>query len=233
MRRQSRRLDKLHCKIAIDGPAGSGKTTVAKEVAKRLGIDYLDTGAMYRIVGLYLHDCGIDPNATEEIERRLKNVSIEYKNGKYYLNGNIVGDEIRTAEAGMYASIYSANSAVRMYLTQLQKEICANRSIVAEGRDIGTVVMPNAQVKIFLNASPEVRAKRRYEELKAKGTEVSYDELLKQIIERDKKDTSREIAPLIKAKDSIEIDTSDLTIEEIVNKIIKIANEKCKIVKEQ
>jgi cytidylate kinase len=222
----------LHCKIAIDGPAGSGKTTVAKGVAKRLGIDYLDTGAMYRIVGLYLHNLGIDPSQTDKIEEQLRNVSIEYKDGKYYLNGRVVGDEIRTAEAGMYASLYSSNIAVRNFLTRLQKEICTPRSIVAEGRDIGTVVMPDAQVKIFLVASPEVRAKRRYEELKNKGIDVDYNELLKQIIERDKNDSSRDVAPLVKAKDAVEIDTSDLTIEEVVEKILEIVRKKCESVKE-
>jgi len=224
-----RRHDKLHCKIAIDGPAGSGKTTVAREVAKRLGIDYLDTGAMYRIVGLYLHNCGVSPDSTEEIEKTLSSVSIEYKNGKYYLNGKQVGDEIRTAEAGIYASHYGANPLVRKFLTQIQKEICATRSIVAEGRDIGTVVMPDAQVKIFLTASPEVRAKRRYEELKSKGLEVSYHELLKQIIERDKLDSSREIAPLVKAEDAIEIDSSNLSVEEVVQKILEIVRERCNL----
>jgi cytidylate kinase len=224
-----RRHDKLHCKIAIDGPAGSGKTTVAKEIAKRLGIDYLDTGAMYRIVGLYLHNCGVSPDSTEEIEKTLSTVSIEYKDGKYYLNGKQVGDEIRTAEAGIYASRYGANPVVRKFLTKIQKEICATRSIVAEGRDIGTVVMPDAQVKIFLIASPEVRAKRRYEELKSKGLEVSYDELLKQIIERDKLDSSREIAPLVKAKDAIEIDSSNLSVEDVVQQILEIVKERCSL----
>lgn len=219
----------MHCKIAIDGPAGSGKTTVARELAKRLGIEYLDTGAMYRIVGLYLHNFGVNPDSTEEIEKILNEVSIEYKDGEYYLNGKKIGDEIRTAQAGVYASQYGASPVVRKFLTKLQKEICANRSIVAEGRDIGTVVMPDAQVKIFLVASPEVRAKRRYEELKMKGLEVSYDELLRQIIERDKLDSSREIAPLVKAEDAIEIDSSNLSVEEVVEKILEIVKERCKL----
>ncbi|MGQ9855710.1 MAG: (d)CMP kinase [Fervidobacterium sp.] len=219
----------MYCKIAIDGPAGSGKTTVAKELARRLNIDYLDTGAMYRIVGLYLKESGISPDANEEeIQKKLKDLIIEYKDGNYLANGKIVGDEIRTAEAGVYASQYGANLTVRSFLTNLQKEICKDRSIVAEGRDIGTVVMPDAQVKIFLVASPEVRAKRRYEELKLKGKEISFEVLLKQIIERDKNDASREIAPLVKAPDAIEIDTSELTIEEVIEKILEIVKRKCK-----
>ncbi|MEJ5258216.1 MAG: (d)CMP kinase [Fervidobacterium sp.] len=220
----------MYCKIAIDGPAGSGKTTVAKELARRLNIDYLDTGAMYRIVGLYLKESGIGSDANEvEIQKKLANLFIEYKDGNYLVNGKIVGDEIRTAEAGVYASQYGANQAVRNFLTNLQKEICKNRSIVAEGRDIGTVVMPDAQVKIFLVASPEVRAKRRYEELKAKGKEISFDILLNQIIERDKNDTSREIAPLVKAPDAVEIDTSNMTIEEVIEEILRIVKNKCRV----
>lgn len=214
------------CKIAIDGPAGSGKTTVAKLVAERLGIEYLDTGAMYRAVGLYLNNLGVTPEDSE-ISKFLKNLKIEYYKGFYYLNGKKISDEIRTPEAGMYASKYAANLEVRKFLTKMQQEICRKLNIVAEGRDIGTVVMPDANVKIFLTASPEVRAKRRYEELKAKNIEVDYEELLKQIKERDKNDSTRQLAPLVKAQDAIEIDTSNLTIEEVTDKIITIVKERC------
>ncbi len=218
----------MHCKIAIDGPAGSGKTTVAKLIAQKLGIDYLDTGAMYRIVGLYLHNVGVEPKS-KSIKDILENVNIQYIGKDYYLNGKKVGDEIRTPEAGMYASQYAANPEVREFLTKIQKQICSNRSIVAEGRDIGTVVMPDATVKVFLVASPEVRAKRRYEELKAKNIEISYEEIIKQIEERDKNDSNRDVAPLIKAPDAIEIDTSNLNVEEVVEKILDIVKERCKM----
>jgi len=216
----------LHCKIAIDGPAGSGKTTVAKLIAQSLGIDYLDTGAMYRIIGLFLHQLGLSPN-DNCLEKYLEDVKIDYKDGHFYLNGKLVGDEIRTPEAGMYASDFASHADVRNFLTRMQKEICKGRSIVAEGRDIGTVVMPDANVKIFLVASPEVRAKRRYDELKNKGIDVTYEELLEQIIERDKNDSTRDIAPLTKADDAIEIDTSKLTVQQVVDKIIEVVKERC------
>lgn len=220
----------MHCKIAIDGPAGSGKTTVAKLIAERLKIDYLDTGAMYRIVGLYLHNLGVDPREEgRDIDNVLENLSISYQEGVYYLNGKKIEDEIRTPEAGMHASMYAANPKVRKYLTKMQQEICKERSIVAEGRDIGTVVMPDAAVKIFLVASTEVRAERRYIELKEKGMAVDYKELLWQIKERDKNDSIREIAPLVKSPDAVEIDTSNLTIEEVVEKILEIVKERCNI----
>jgi len=218
----------LHCKIAIDGPAGSGKTTVAKLIAQRLSIDYLDTGAMYRMIGLVLHNLGASAKEAS-LKKYLEHIKIKYDEGKFYLNGQIVGDEIRTPEAGMYASDFASHNDVREFLTQIQKEICKNRSIVAEGRDIGTVVIPDANVKIFLVASPEVRARRRYDELKNKGIDVKYEDLLEQIIERDKNDSTRDIAPLVKAGDAIEIDTSNLTVEQVVDRIIEIVKERCKL----
>ncbi|MCX7653114.1 MAG: (d)CMP kinase [Fervidobacterium sp.] len=216
----------MYCKIAIDGPAGSGKTTVAKLIAQKLNIDYLDTGAMYRIIGLYLHNLGVDPKESN-LDEFLKDLIIDYSNGTFYLNGKKIEEEIRTPEAGMYASMYAANPQVRKHLTKMQQEICKNKSIVAEGRDIGTVVMPDARVKIFLVASPEIRAQRRYKELKEKGIDVSYDELLTQIKKRDENDSTREVAPLIKPHDAIEIDTSNLTIEQVVEKILQIVKERC------
>lgn len=218
----------MHCKIAIDGPAGSGKTTVAKLIAQRLSIDYLDTGAMYRMIGLVLHNLGASAKEAS-LKKYLEHIKIKYDEGKFYLNGQIVGDEIRTPEAGMYASDFASHNDVREFLTQIQKEICKNRSIVAEGRDIGTVVIPDANVKIFLVASPEVRARRRYDELKNKGIDVKYEDLLEQIIERDKNDSTRDIAPLVKAGDATEIDTSNLTVEQVVDRIIEIVKERCKL----
>lgn len=216
----------MACRIAIDGPAGSGKTTVAKLVAQRLGISYLDTGAMYRIVGLHLNRKGANAKSSS-LKDYLTDLKIEYTDGNFYVNGTPVGEEIRTPEAGMYASLYAAHPDVREFLTRIQKEICKERNIVAEGRDIGTVVIPDAEVKIFLVASPEVRAKRRYFELIAKGYEVQYEDILREIIERDQNDSKRDIAPLSKAVDAVEIDTSDLSIEEVVDMIIKLVRERC------
>ncbi len=216
----------MACRIAIDGPAGSGKTTVARLVAQRLGISYLDTGAMYRIVGLHLSRKGANVKSSS-LKDYLKDLRIEYTDGNFYVNGTPVGEEIRTPEAGMYASLYAAHPDVREFLTRIQKEICKERNIVAEGRDIGTVVIPDAEVKIFLVASPEVRAKRRYFELIAKGYKVQYEDVLREIIERDQNDSKRDIAPLSKAVDAVEIDTSDLSIEEVVDMIIKLVRERC------
>uniref|UniRef100_A0A7C4GJP2 Cytidylate kinase n=1 Tax=Fervidobacterium thailandense TaxID=1008305 RepID=A0A7C4GJP2_9BACT len=216
----------MACRIAIDGPAGSGKTTVARLVAQRLGISYLDTGAMYRIVGLHLSRKGANVKSSS-LKDYLTDLRIEYTDGNFYVNGTPVGEEIRTPEAGMYASLYAAHPDVREFLTRIQKEICKERNIVAEGRDIGTVVIPDAEVKIFLVASPEVRAKRRYFELIAKGYKVQYEDVLREIIERDQNDSKRDIAPLSKAVDAVEIDTSDLSIEEVVDMIIKLVRERC------
>lgn len=218
----------MKCRIAIDGPAGSGKTTVARTLAKRLGIDYLDTGAMYRIVGLYLHNLGLQPSDSS-IEEHLSSLKIEYADGKFFLNGALVGEEIRTPEAGMYASLFATNPSVRSFLTRMQKEICKQRSIVAEGRDIGTVVMPDAEVKVFLTASLEVRAERRYQELKSMGKDVDFERVLSEMKQRDENDSQRSIAPLTKADDAVEIDTSGLTIDEVVERIVNIVRERCKI----
>jgi len=191
-----------------------------------LGISYLDTGAMYRIVGLHLSRKGANVKSSS-LKDYLKDLRIEYTDGNFYVNGTPVGEEIRTPEAGMYASLYAAHPDVREFLTRIQKEICKERNIVAEGRDIGTVVIPDAEVKIFLVASPEVRAKRRYFELIAKGYKVQYEDVLREIIERDQNDSKRDIAPLSKAVDAVEIDTSDLSIEEVVDMIIKLVRERC------
>ncbi|EKF49392.1 cytidylate kinase [Thermosipho africanus H17ap60334] len=217
----------MPCRIAIDGPAGSGKTTVAKILADKLGIYYLDTGAMYRIIGLYLDKKGVENDS--DIERELSTIKLEFINGDFYINGKRVGDEIRTPYAGICASKYAKKAIVREFLTRIQQKISKNENIVVEGRDIGTVVIPDAEVKIFLVASAEERAKRRYKELLEKGVKVSYEEVLNEIILRDKQDTEREIAPLRQPDDAILIDSTKYTIEEVINKILEVVLEKCKL----
>ncbi|MCD6104192.1 MAG: (d)CMP kinase [Thermosipho sp. (in: Bacteria)] len=219
----------MPCRIAIDGPAGSGKTTVAKLLAKKLGFYYLDTGAMYRIVGLYLKNKNINENSIKEISEELKNLKIEFKKGQFYVNGKKVSDEIRTPEVGIYASKFASIPVVREFLTKIQREISLNENIVVEGRDIGTVVIPDAEVKIFLTASQEERAKRRYNELKNKGVQVEYQDILNEIILRDKQDSERDIAPLTKAEDAILIDSTNLSLEKIVNQIYGVVKEKCRL----
>ncbi len=213
-------MDRFH--IAIDGPAGSGKTTVAKTLAKRLGFDYLDTGAMYRAVALFLNERGVSESDNESIEELLKNVKMDYKDGELYLNGKKVGEEIRTAETGILASKYAKNPVVRKHLSRLQREIADNRKMVVEGRDIGTVVLPDADLKIFLTASVEERARRRYEELVKKGEKISYKEVLEQLKRRDEQDSKREVAPLKPAEDAVVIDTTKLTVDEVVDRIVEL-----------
>jgi len=219
-------MGKFH--IAIDGPAGSGKTTVAKLVAKELGFGYLDTGAMYRAVALFLHERGVKEHEDERIDDALKKISFEYIDGTLYLNGKKVGDEIRSAEAGALASKYAANLIIRKHLTRLQREIADERNMVVEGRDIGTVVLPDAELKVFLIASVEERAKRRWKELKEKGEVVSYEEVLEQVKERDERDSKREVAPLKPAEDAVVIDTTNLTPNEVVDRIMKIVAKRMK-----
>ncbi|MCD6448924.1 MAG: (d)CMP kinase [Thermotogaceae bacterium] len=219
-------MGKFH--IAIDGPAGSGKTTVAKLVAEELDFGYLDTGAMYRAIALFLHENGIKESDDKGIDEVLSKVVFEYRDGRLYLNGKMVGDEIRTVEAGMLASRYAANPVVRKHLSRLQRDIADDRKMVVEGRDIGTVVLPDADLKVFLTASVEERAKRRWKELKEKGGNISYKEILKQLKERDERDSKREVAPLKPAEDAVVIDTTNLTPVEVVYKIVKIVMERLK-----
>ncbi len=214
-------------KIAIDGPAGSGKTTTAKLVANKLGYIYIDTGAMYRAVTLAWLKSGTD--LTEEnVCKLIKSIDIKIINSiegqKTYLNNIDVSEEIRMPEITKYVSPISAISCVREKLVSMQRELGKNGSVVLEGRDIGTVVFPDAELKIYLVASVEARAKRRTKELLEKGLTVSEEEIKRQIIERDNYDSNREISPLKKAIDAIEIDTSNLTIEEQCKKIIELVN---------
>ena len=217
-------------RIAIDGPGGAGKSTVAKSVAKELGIIYVDTGALYRTIGLYMLNNGIDPKDAPAVAAALPDFTLELKfvDGKQtvLLNGEDVGDRIRTPEASMAASAVSAIKEVRAYLLDTQRNIAAKNSVIMDGRDIGTVILPDAEVKIFLTASPEARAKRRYKELIAKGQEVTYEQVYSEMVERDRNDSTRDIAPCVQAEDAVLLDNSELDFEGTVNAVLEIVKKK-------
>lgn len=216
--------------IAIDGPAGAGKSTIAKSLAKSRNIVYVDTGAMYRAIGLYCSRKGIAEDDETTIVGELDNinVSLAYENGEQvvYLNGENVNGLIRTPEAGAMASAVSVYPDVRSKMVELQHALAKKTSVVMDGRDIGTVVLPNAEVKIYLTASAEVRAKRRYDELVAKGMDCDLVQLQKEIEERDYRDMNRETSPLKQAEDAVLLDTSEMNIEEVVAAMQKIIAEK-------
>lgn len=220
-------------KIALDGPSGAGKSTVAKACAKRLGIVYVDTGALYRSIGLYVSRKGIDKTDKEKIVACLNEISLnlEFVNGeqRVILNGENVGPFIRTGEISMYASAVSAIGEVRAFLLETQRKIARENDVIMDGRDIGTVIMPDADVKIYMTASPEARAERRYKELIEKGEKCTYDEVLSDIIKRDNNDSNREIAPAKPAKDAILLDNSKLNVEQNVDEVIKIISQRLKI----
>jgi cytidylate kinase len=212
--------------VAIDGPAGAGKSTIAKSVAADMGFIYVDTGAMYRAIALYLLRNGIAADDNAQISARCKEaqVSIQYADGKQVvlLNGEDVNPYIRTEEVGGMASASSTNPDVRAQLLDLQRDLAAKNDVIMDGRDIGTNILPNAQVKIYLTASIEVRAKRRYNELVAKGMDCDLKEIEKDIAERDERDMNREIAPLKQAEDAVFLDTSDMSIDEVKNAIVEL-----------
>lgn len=216
--------------VAIDGPAGAGKSTIAKLVAKKLNFIYVDTGALYRAIGLYALKKGIDPQDKLLITPLLIeiNINLQFKNGeqKVIMNGEDVSSSIRTPEASMAASAVSAIPSVREFLFSLQRNIAKNSNVIMDGRDIGTVILPNANVKIFLTAAAHERALRRYNELKQKGIELNFDDVLKDIEERDYNDSHRSIAPLKPAADAILIDTTDLNLEQSAEKIELLIKEK-------
>ncbi len=212
--------------IAIDGPAGSGKSTLAKGVSKKLGIMYLDTGAMYRTCGLSAIKAGIDPKDVPAVEKMLETMDLEVKfiDGEQHmiLNGEDVTGMIRTPEVSMAASSISAIPAIRTSMVDMQRKIASYQSFVLDGRDIGSNVLPNAKYKFFLTASPETRAERRLAELNEKGDfSQTYDEVLADIILRDKQDSERATAPLVKVADAIEIDTSKIGIEDTLNLLLE------------
>ena len=215
--------------IAIDGPAGAGKSTIAKKLAKELGYVYVDTGAMYRAMAYYFLKNQVDTNDEEAIAKACPNVNvtIAYQDGEQQvlLNGENVNGVIRKEEVGKTASTTSVYPVVRAKLMDLQRELAMKENVIMDGRDIGTVVLPNADVKIFLTASSKVRAKRRYDELTEKGVECDFDEIEKDIIDRDYRDMHRETAPLKQAEDAILLDSSELDIDGVVNKMKEIIKE--------
>ena len=217
--------------IAIDGPAGAGKSTIARRLAKELGYYYVDTGAIYRTVAYFLDLWGISPKDLDGITRYLDEltIGIEYDaEGLQHMimNGMDVTKDIRTQEISQKASIISAHAIVRDMLLDMQREVAEQFNVVMDGRDIGTVVLPNATVKIFLTASAEVRARRRTDELLAKGKKVSYEQVLKDIQQRDYQDTHREVAPLKMCRDSVKLDTSDMDIEQVLQEMKNIIAKK-------
>lgn len=215
--------------IAIDGPGGAGKSTISKAVAAKLGIVYVDTGALYRTVGYYVRSQNVDPHDRDAVGALLGEISIEvrYVDGAQhvFLNGEDLGDKIRTPEMSMYASAVSAIPTVRAFLLETQKDIARKNSVIMDGRDIGTVILPNADCKIYLTASAECRAKRRYDELIAKGQVVSYEDVLREMNERDMQDSTREVAPAQAAPDAILLDNTGLNLEESVDAVIRLVRE--------
>lgn len=209
--------------VAIDGPAGAGKSTIAKRVAKEMGYVYVDTGAMYRALAVFFLKQGLKPSDTEEIAKVVKDaeVSIGYEDGvqQVYLNGENVTALLRTEEVGNMASVSSAIGEVRAQLLELQRELARTKDVVMDGRDIGTNILPNADVKVYLTASVETRAKRRYLELQEKGVDCKLEDIAHDIEERDTRDMNREIAPLKQAEDAVFVDSSDMSIEEVVEAI--------------
>ena len=216
--------------IAIDGPAGAGKSTIAKRVAKELSYIYVDTGAMYRAMALYLHRNGIAADDTDKIAAACTgaDISIEYRDGEQVVlfGGENVNPYLRTQEVSAMASRSSAVPQVRTRLVELQQELAAAQNVVMDGRDIGTVVLPDAQVKIYLTASVEVRARRRFLELQEKGEPAVLEEIAAEIAERDHRDMTREVSPLRQAEDAVLVDTSDMGIDEVADRILEIVREK-------
>ena len=217
--------------IAIDGPAGAGKSTISKAAAKRLGFIYIDTGALYRTVGLAATRAGVEPKEGKALDDLLASIKVELTfNDKgeqvVLLNGEDVSGLIRTPEASMMASAISAVPAVRAFLLDLQRDIAKTNNVIMDGRDIGTVVLPNAEVKIFLTAAAEARAERRYKELVEKGMDVKYEDILNDVITRDYNDSHREIAPLRQADDAVLADTTEVDLDGSIELIISIIKEK-------
>lgn len=219
------------CSVAIDGPAGAGKSTIAKAAAKRFGFIYVDTGAIYRTVGYAAKQAAVDPHQAPDVIAILPKLSIRFDYGEdgvqhMFLDGEDVSARIRTPEMSMYASAVSAIPEVRAFLMDMQRGMARTNSVVMDGRDIGTVVLPNAGLKIFLTASPEARAERRLAELTAKGDPSTYEDVLADMLERDKNDMTRAAAPLKAAEDAVLVDTTELNLEESIEKICGLIAER-------
>lgn len=216
--------------VAIDGPAGAGKSTIAKQIAKKMNLIYVDTGAMYRAMAFFLLKEKIDQNDSQAIALKCKeaDITIRYENNEQviYLNGENVNAYLRTEEVGNMASVSSANKAVRIKLVELQQQLAKHADVIMDGRDIGTCVLKEANVKIYLTASSAVRAKRRFDELTEKGIDCDLATIEQDIVERDNRDMTREMSPLKQAEDAILIDSSKMSIDEVISTIIKICEEK-------
>lgn len=220
--------------IALDGPAGAGKSSIAKRAAKALDFIYVDTGALYRTIGLAATRKGVEPKPSLEVEKLLSEITVDLTfNDKgeqvVLLDGEDVSGLIRTPEASMMASKISAVPSVRAYLLDLQRNMAKSHNVIMDGRDIGTVVLPDANVKIFLTASPEARAQRRFKELCEKGMDVKYEDILNEVITRDYNDSHRETAPLKPAEGCVMVDTTELDFEQSVEKIISLIKEHCRL----
>lgn len=202
--------------ITIDGPAGAGKSTVARQLAERLGFAYLETGAMYRAVALAVERAGISPHDEAALTALLSQLRLEWKNGRMFLNGEDVSGMLRRPEITELARAVADSPAVRQFLGELQRQIGQGTNLVTEGRDQGTKIFPHAECKFFLTASAEVRARRRWEELRAHGVNITYEEVLRQQLERDRQDAARTLAPMQPAADALIVDTSDLSIDQVV-----------------
>lgn len=211
-------------RIAVDGPSGAGKSTIAKAIAKKLDIDYIDTGAMYRAVGYKMLRENVALSDIDALQNMLDSTEIDFSQGNIYLDGEIVNEFIRTPEISKQASDCSAIGIVRKKLVDLQQKMGEAKSVIMDGRDIGTVVFPDAEYKFFITASPEERAKRRYEELIAKGEDVNYEQVLTDLNTRDHNDSTREITPLRKADDAVEVDTTAMNIDEVVAFVCNLMN---------
>ena len=216
--------------IAIDGPAGAGKSTIAKRVAKELGFVYVDTGAMYRAMALFMINNNVAPDDSDKISATCQaaDITIRYENGEQvvFLNDENVNGKIRNEEVGKMASSSSTNGDVRKKLVELQQKLAKSTDVVMDGRDIGTVVLPDATLKVYLTASSRVRAERRFKELTAKGVECNIDVIEKDIIDRDYRDMHRENSPLMQAEDAVLVDSSDMTIDEVARRIVDLYKEK-------
>ena len=223
-----------HYSVAIDGPAGAGKSTIAKALAKELGFHYVDTGAIYRTLGYFFDLIGIGPKDIDGITKYIDECVIEIEwdedgSQHMFLNETDVSEEIRTPEISKIASAVSAHGLVRDALLDMQRNVAKTHDVIMDGRDIGSLVLPRADVKFFLTASPEVRAQRRFEELQAKGSKDTYAKVLKEVNDRDHADMTRAVAPLKQTKSHILVDTSDMTIEQVIAHMGAIVREKCKV----